>query len=187
MDGGATNPAKGASSKAATRLGVILLLCGEAMFFIALAGAFLVLRSADPIGFAASEQRLSRGLALLCGIGLIAGSGAVTGAGRMGKGLDVAWLGLACVANAGVVAGVAVQLRAIPLRPASDNFIAIYWILAAALAVHELCGILIAARVIARSGRTELPLGDTVAPWTAYWHFATLSGAMIYLLCYRGV
>ncbi len=60
---------------ARAQLGILLFLAGETMFFIGLAGAYLVLRSTEPDLFLHSMQSLNRAAAISSLAILAAGSG----------------------------------------------------------------------------------------------------------------
>lgn len=180
--------ASDARRAAITRVGVVLVLCAEAMFFAGLLGAVLVLRSAEPAAFELGAQLLSRRLAAAAGACLLGGSASalLLAQGRSRRFGTAILMLLLCAGAAGCALAVLGQLRDANLERAGTNFVAAYGLAAGALAVHEIVGIGIALRLLGRSRASGPALANAMRPWELYWHFATAVGVVLYLMLYRG-
>jgi heme/copper-type cytochrome/quinol oxidase subunit 3 len=191
MDGASSNPAAARRADGVrpdvVRLGVILLLSAEAMFFVALAGSFAVLKSAEPAIFAASAAQLDRRLAAIGGICLLLGSACATGAATATarRGAAALLTVLMCLSG-GAIAAAAAGLRNHSLGPAGNNFFAVYFFLTSAVVAHLTAGIAIALVLLARTRGATPALALAMRPWTLFWHFATAAGGLLYWLCYAG-
>jgi heme/copper-type cytochrome/quinol oxidase subunit 3 len=166
------------------QLGVALLLSAEAMFFVALTGAFLVLKSAEPPVFSASANQLDPTPAAVGGICLLAGSvlAMIISAANPRPRAAVTVVLLMGLSSAAVVAAAGLQLHRCSAG-GINNFVGLYGIMLAAIGLHQLAGCGIAVGILVRS-RTIRSLPLAMRPWTNWWHFATLAGGLLYLLCY---
>lgn len=182
------------------KLAMWLFLCSEVMFFSALLGAYITLRTGQPKNFEASQAMLHHhvGLAafntallisssLTMALGVLAGQKNDWGKHRMYL-LVTAACGTLFLVLKGyeyytkIFNGYPYETHPDPLVPSRDLFFAFYWILTGIHGLHILGGVIPIA-IIALVGEKKKLAGETEMVGL-YWHFVDLVWIFLFPLLY---
>ncbi len=193
LDGGGERPDAGQPSLSNARLGMLMLLGGETMFFGGLVAAFLQLRLSAAVWPPPSQPRLPVGLTALNTIVLLASSYTLTRALRASRAGDRRGLvgGLGRTALLGslflVVQGAEwLRLVRFGLTVSSGAYGATFYTLIGAHGVHVLAAVswLAAVWAAARGGRATGAPPASLSSCAMYWHFVVTLWPILYVLVY---
>jgi heme/copper-type cytochrome/quinol oxidase subunit 3 len=175
------------------RLGMLMLLAGETMFFGGLVAAFLQLRLSAPVWPPAGQPRLPAGLTALNTAVLLASSYAFARALRAIRADDrrglTRWLGWTGVLGATFLAVQGVEwgrLVHFGLTVSSGIYGAVFYTLVGIHGVHVLGAVawLLVALRMAQVGRYRRGAHVSLSCCAMYWHFVVTLWPVLYFLVY---
>jgi heme/copper-type cytochrome/quinol oxidase subunit 3 len=175
------------------RLGMLMLLAAETMFFGGLVAAFLQLRLSAPVWPPAGQPRLPVGLTALNTAVLLASSYAVARALRAIQADDrrglVRWLGWAAALGATFLAVQGIEwarLVHFGLAVSSGIFGAVFYTLVGIHGVHVAGAVawVLVTLGMAQGGRYRRGAHVSLSCCAMYWHFVVALWPILYFLVY---
>ncbi len=176
---GAGKPAGDPAAPSLVRIGMVVWLASELMFFSGLFAAYFFLRGGKgewpPEGVELGTARAGLFTAIL-----VASSATVHVAGHRAEAGDERgtrrWIALTILLGAVFLANQAAEYAAATFTLTDHAYGSLYYLMTGFHGAHVLGGLgLLATMVVVATGKTSrAPVGDTMSVATYYWHFVDL-------------